>query len=191
MGIPSFFFDNGTHGTINVKYPDVIDGINGGTDFLKYSDLDTTSGYAAVLYSGNFPQSNQPGKIALIGFPFETIYPQEIRYQLMNRLLNFFDYTVSANQNYSDIPNHYSLTQNYPNPFNPTTKLSYSIAQSGLVTLKVYDVLGTEIETLINEEKTAGSFELSWDASYLPSGVYFYRLQAGDFTETKKMILLK
>gem|GEM_PF-64659 len=189
--IPSFFFDNGTHGTINVKYPDVIDGINGGTDFLKYSDLDTTSGYAAVLYSGNFPQSIQPGKIALIGFPFETIYPQEIRYQLMNKLLNFFDYTVSTNQNYSDIPNHYSLTQNYPNPFNPTTKLSYSIAQSGLVTLKVYDVLGTEIETLINEEKAAGSFELSWDASYLPSGVYFYRLQAEDFTETKKMILLK
>jgi len=87
--------------------------------------------------------------------------------------------------------NKYSLKQNYPNPFNPATNLSYSITQPGLVTLKIYDVLGTEIETLVNEEKPTGTYELNWNAANLPSGVYFYRLQAGSFVQTRKMILLK
>ena len=89
------------------------------------------------------------------------------------------------------IPETYSLEQNYPNPFNPTTKLIYSITRSCLVTLKVFDVLGTEIETLVNEEKPVGTYKLNWNAADLPSGVYFYRLQAGDFLQTRKMILLK
>ncbi|MBK7632273.1 MAG: T9SS type A sorting domain-containing protein [Ignavibacteriales bacterium] len=89
------------------------------------------------------------------------------------------------------LPIEYSLSQNYPNPFNPSTKLSYSITQPSIVSLKVYDVLGTEIETLVNEEKPVGVHELTWNAANLPSGVYFYRFQAGDFVQTKKMILLK
>ncbi len=89
------------------------------------------------------------------------------------------------------LPIEYFLSQNYPNPFNPSTKLSYSITQSGLVTLKVYDVLGTEIETLVNEGKPVGTYELNWNGANLPSGVYFYRLQAGSFVQTRKMILLK
>ena len=89
------------------------------------------------------------------------------------------------------IASSYKLNQNYPNPFNPSTKIGYSITQSGLVTIKVYDVLGTEIETLVNEEKPVGNYELNWNAANLPSGVYFYRLQAGSFMQTRKMILLK
>ena len=89
-------------------------------------------------------------------------------------------------------PNNFELFQNYPNPFNPSTKISYSIIQAGLVfTLKIYDVLGTEIETLVNEEKPTGTYELNWNAANLPSGIYFYRLQAGSFVQTRKMILLK
>jgi len=83
------------------------------------------------------------------------------------------------------------LTQNYPNPFNPSTKIKYQIPELSFVTIKVYDVLGKEVTTLINEEKPAGSYEVEFDASRLPSGVYFYRLQAGSFIETKKMILLR
>jgi hypothetical protein len=83
------------------------------------------------------------------------------------------------------------LEQNYPNPFNPTTIINYQISELSFVTLKVYDVLGNEIATLVNEEKPIGSYEVKFDASSLPSGVYFYRLQAGSFVETKKMVLLR
>ena len=91
----------------------------------------------------------------------------------------------------SEIPDEYLLFQNYPNPFNPSTKIYYSIPQSGLVSLKIYDVLGKEAATLVNEEKSAGSYEVNFDASRLSSGVYFYKLKAGSYTETKKMVLTK
>ncbi|MDD1444347.1 T9SS type A sorting domain-containing protein, partial [Dolichospermum sp. ST_sed3] len=87
------------------------------------------------------------------------------------------------------------LFQNYPNPFNPSTSIQYAISSTQFVTLKVYDLLGREVATLVNEEKQAGSYEIDFQStvgSYqLANGVYFYQLQAGDFIETKKMILLK
>jgi hypothetical protein len=85
----------------------------------------------------------------------------------------------------------FALLQNYPNPFNPSTAISYRLPVSSQVTLKVYDILGTEIETLVNEEKPAGSYEIEFNAVGLSSGIYFYKLQAGSFIQTKKMILLK
>jgi hypothetical protein len=88
-------------------------------------------------------------------------------------------------------PIHFILFQNYPNPFNPSTAISYSIPKTSLVTIKVYDVLGKEIATLINEEKPAGNYNINFDGSNLTSGVYFYRMQAGNFSETKKLILLR
>ncbi|MEJ2195365.1 MAG: T9SS type A sorting domain-containing protein [Ignavibacteriaceae bacterium] len=89
------------------------------------------------------------------------------------------------------IPEEYRLEQNYPNPFNPTTTIRYSIRTAGVVTLKVYNLIGEEIATLVNEEKSAGNYDINFDATLLPSGIYFYKLQAGSFTETKKMILIK
>jgi hypothetical protein len=83
------------------------------------------------------------------------------------------------------------LKQNYPNPFNSYTKIEYQITEQTFVSLKVYDILGSEIVTLVNEEKTAGYYNTEFDASSLASGVYFYRLQAGSFVETKKMVLLR
>ena len=88
-------------------------------------------------------------------------------------------------------PIEFLLLQNYPNPFNPSTKIQYSIPQTSQVQISVYDILGNEIETLVNEEKLPGTYELTWYAEGLPSGVYFYRLQAGSFVYMKKMILLK
>ena len=90
-----------------------------------------------------------------------------------------------------EIPSIYYLSSNYPNPFNPATKIRYSILQSSNVVIKVFDILGNEIETLVNEEKPVGTYELMWNAVNLPSGVYFYRLQAGNFIQTKKMVLMK
>jgi len=88
------------------------------------------------------------------------------------------------------------LEQNYPNPFNPSTKIKYSIPPNiqreiSNVSLKVYDVLGNIVATLVNEEKPAGNYEIEFDASNLSSGIYYYRLVTGSFTDTKKMILLK
>ncbi len=89
------------------------------------------------------------------------------------------------------LPIAYDLGQNYPNPFNPTTSIRFSIPEAGLVTLKVFNLLGQEVATLVNSEKTSGVYEATFDASSVSSGIYFYTLEAKNFTSTKKMILLK
>jgi len=91
----------------------------------------------------------------------------------------------------NNLPEAYALYQNYPNPFNPVSKIKYDIPQISFVTIKVYDVLGSEIITLVNEEKPIGSYEVELNAKGLPSGIYFYRLRANEFTQVKKMTLLK
>jgi len=98
--------------------------------------------------------------------------------------------TAVENDNLTS-PNNFILNQNHPNPFNPNTIINYSIPKSYQVSIKIFNVLGSEIETLVNEEKPVGTYELSWNAANLPSGVYFYQLQAGSFVQTRKMILLK
>jgi photosystem II stability/assembly factor-like uncharacterized protein len=107
--------------------------------------------------------------------------------------------TFIEEEQIDEIPTEFLLSQNYPNPFNPSTRLKYSIPNSSQVVIKVYDILGNEIETLVNEEKPAGTYEITWSAESLPSGVYFYQLKASDpstssgqgFVQTKKMLLLK
>ncbi len=89
------------------------------------------------------------------------------------------------------LPTEYSITQNYPNPFNPVTVIRYSIPKTEFVSLKVYDILGREVDVLVNEEKSAGNYEIRFNASRLSSGVYFYQLRAGNFVQTKKFLLLK
>ena len=86
---------------------------------------------------------------------------------------------------------NYTLKQNYPNPFNPSTTINYSIVNNGLVQLKIYDILGREVAVLLNEEQPRGNYKIVFNATNLTSGIYFYRLQSGNFTETKKLILLR
>ncbi len=102
-----------------------------------------------------------------------------------------FDNAVSVEEISDAIPGSYELFQNYPNPFNPATKISFALPNSGLVQLKVFNLLGQEIVTLVNEEKPAGNHSINFDASNLPSDVYLYKLQAGNFVQTRKMVLLK
>lgn len=90
-----------------------------------------------------------------------------------------------------ETPQDFTLSQNYPNPFNPSTKIQYVVSSMSYVVLKVYDILGREVATLANEEKSAGSYEVQFNASNLPSGTYFYVFRAGNYAETKKMVLLK
>ncbi len=91
----------------------------------------------------------------------------------------------------SKAPTEFQLDQNYPNPFNPTTNISFSIPNESHVTLKVYNILGYEIATLVNKEMKSGNYTVKFNGSSLPSGIYFYRLQANDNVATKKLILLK
>jgi len=83
------------------------------------------------------------------------------------------------------------LSQNYPNPFNPTTKINFAIPKQGFVTMKIYDVLGREVRTLVNEVKQAGNYTVDFNAAEFASGVYFYKLTSGDFSDIKRMILVK
>ncbi len=117
-------------------------------------------------------------------------YPQGIT--LVDSLL-----TISGIKYTPSLPLHFALMQNYPNPFNPSTTIRFDISHSSFVTLKVYDVIGREVAALLNKNEKPGSYQINWNADGFASGVYFYRIQAGDskgsakFIETKKLILLK
>jgi len=145
-----------------------INGSGNSTTFHEYSFIDRS-----CLYSNKFLY-----RLKQIDFDGTFTYSDEIEAAI--------------------IPNDFLLYQNFPNPFNPTTKIKFTIPASPLsfgegqgVRLIVYDILGNEIATLVNEEKPAGEHEVEFDASGLTSGIYFYKLQAGNFVETKKMVLLK
>ena len=120
------------------------------------------------------------------GFEFNSVivHPGENNVQINLTL------TDVANDN-SNTLNEFVLKQNYPNPFNPSTKISWQSPVSGKQTIKVYNVLGNEVATLVDEDKPAGNYQVEFDAGSLPSGVYFYTLKAGSYTQTRKMILLK
>lgn len=107
--------------------------------------------------------------------------------------LNWFpeQMTAVSQKTTSVVPMQFTLSQNYPNPFNPTTTIEYSIPQNSFVNLKVYNVLGQEVASLVNQEQKASNYTVSFDASQLASGIYFYKIQAGNFSLTKKMLLLK
>ncbi len=106
---------------------------------------------------------------------------------------NYWLYTtgINSSKDLTDTPQKYTLFQNYPNPFNPTTTIKYEIPKEGLVTLKVYNILGKEVKTLVNEFENAGTYNVTFNASELTSGVYFYRITSGNFSQVKKLILLK
>ena len=98
---------------------------------------------------------------------------------------------VTGIGNSSETPQNFALLQNYPNPFNPSTTISFNVAELRHVTLKVYDILGKEVANLVSENLAPGSYSVTFNASVLPSGMYFYKLQAGDFVSVKKMTLIK
>ncbi|HEX9152291.1 MAG TPA: T9SS type A sorting domain-containing protein, partial [Flavobacterium sp.] len=107
-------------------------------------------------------------------------------------ILGSFSTVVGVkNGNNNLVGSDYHLLQNYPNPFNPATTIKFQVPNSSLVKITVFDILGKEVSTLVNEQMTPGVYNINWDAANYPSGVYYYRLQAGDFSETKKMVLLK
>jgi len=125
-------------------------------------------------------------------FSDNNMHPGSYKYRLkqidFNGNYNYFNFSQEV---IIGIPERYTLSQNYPNPFNPTTKINFDLKSSAFAMLRVYDITGREVRILVNEKLSAGSYSYDFNASELPSGVYFYQLQAEGFMETKKMILLK
>jgi len=139
-------------------------------------------------------------KIGTLFFPFDpawTKHPRVRHHQVMGQNLATYitekmGWTTGVENNfYAHSPKNFDLSQNFPNPFNPTTKINYQLPKNSVVTLKIFDILGNEITSLVNEEQAAGNYQINFNGSRLSSGVYFYKIQAGDYVETKKLILTK
>lgn len=190
-GIASIPFDNGSHGSIDVKWPDVIKPNAGGIGFAKYTGLDTSSGFSGVYYQGMFPSGTKEGRVVAMGFPFETIYTTGVRVPFMAEILNFFAVSTSVQDQQSSGVAEFSLAANYPNPFNPSTTIRFSIPSRQHVTLTVYDVAGRRVTTLVDDDCTAGSHEVRWNARGIASGVYLYTLRTTAGVLSRSLILLK
>jgi hypothetical protein len=201
---------------VSGNYPQSSSGVLnieiGGFDLNNRDSLSVTqqaqlNGTLNIVFTNNFtPQigdvfpflsyQSRSGEFSQVNFPANVI--GYIQY-LSNGARIVIDSTTSVDEEDLDqpdseknkIPTTYELAQNYPNPFNPTTVISWQSPVSSHQTLKVYDVLGNQVATLVDEFREAGMFEITFRASNLSSGIYFYKLQAGDFVQTKKMILLK
>lgn len=156
------------------------------TTFFNLGDLITINDTVWIAPDNWIVQDIVPGQyvdnLTLLGVTAFTIPGLQTK---------LTDEITAVAENENSIPTTFSLDQNYPNPFNPSTKISWQSPVSGHQTLKVYDVIGNEVATLVDDFRSAGRYEVTFDASGLSSGIYFYKLQAGNFVETRKMILLK
>jgi predicted GH43/DUF377 family glycosyl hydrolase len=132
----------------------------------------------------------EPGSVLRRGDTLDMWYDGEDN-SFVYRIGHAITIITAISDKQQEVPQHFTLSQNYPNPFNPTTVVSFQLPVASNVKLNVYDVLGREVATLVNERKMPGTYEVKFDGSNLASGVYFYRLQAGDFTQTKRLLLLK
>ena len=191
------------------SYPQVTKKLNNSTPFFLVYDSDSLNSNREIMLKYRYPYYNDT-TINLSNSPGDDYKPVISFYSIdTTNVAVFWTHEENGKQDiwmaktvFAPIlgavteppqsPGNYSLEQNYPNPFNPSTIISYSVPSTSLVTIKVYDVLGREILTLVNENKSAGNYSVQFNASSkFPSGVYFYRMQAGSFVQTKKLILMK
>jgi len=164
--------------------PDAVESKKGNSiPVLKFSDSDNA---AMLIHIKN------DSKIAYLTFGLEQISSENIQDSILNSVMNWFDTPTGISDNkFGTIPTKYALEQNYPNPFNPSTSITFQLVEKGNVELKIYDLLGREIESLVNEYKLPGRYSIEFNANELNSGVYFYSIKVNEFVETKKMMLIK
>ncbi len=189
-GFP-FSFDNGTHGTINVRYPDVIKPRLGGKPFARYTGIDTSQGVAGIYRNTDLPSPYVTGKVAVMGIPFESVYPDSVRNKIMKEIDQYFGAYVNDAENTGERPGEFVLYPNYPNPFNPITVIRYSVPEDGMVSLVIYDILGKEIIRPINHFQRAGTYEIVFNCALQSSGIYFCELRSGKNVSRIKMNLIK
>lgn len=161
------------------------------TDGLRIVDLSNPANIVEAGYYDTYPGTGGGFNGAWGAFPFFASGKVLISDIETGLYVVFFNGAVTGNSEQPELPGAFKLLQNYPNPFNPTTTITFDTPQSSFVNLTVYDLLGREISTLVNEEKQGGRHSVRFDASGLGSGVYFYRLSAGGFVETRRMVAVK
>ena len=169
---------------------------------LKWSTATETNNYGFIIFRTNLA-GNKKTQIAFIkgegssqaanNYSFAENIPASgnYLYSLVQKDYDGTEKEIASKEIAVNTSMKFLLGQNYPNPFNPATTISYSVAKSGPVTIKVYDVLGNEVKTLVNEYRVAGVYSITFDAGRLASGIYFYKLKIGTFSDIKKMILIK
>jgi len=184
----------------HLKTIEIIEPSGSGTAIYKFgTSFDSTSTQGSL--------KGKPVGVEFIGADYKTVtlsFPlyymnlSEAKELTEYIMMDKFEEVMPVEADENVLPTEYSLSQNYPNPFNPSTTIMYSLPKEGFVSLKIYNLIGEELFTLVNEDKAIGNYEIEFNAKALPSGIYFYRLQvypanggAGIFVETKKMILLK
>ncbi len=173
-----------------IPEPEVVVSKNGNSRALFSLAVDTAKYVAMTNDAGNF-------KTVYTGFGVEEIVDARMRAELLRRIFRWFDVHPNGVAESGRLNYGFSLEQNYPNPFNPTTTIKYSIPKldgvetQNLASLRIYNILGEKVATLINRKQSPGNYEVQFDASNLPSGIYIYTLSVGKFSETKKMLLLK
>ncbi|MEI7483100.1 MAG: T9SS type A sorting domain-containing protein [Ignavibacteriota bacterium] len=167
---PNFWYQQNTNLLVEICFHN--------TSYTEYSYVYATQ---AIGMTWGYYMDNIPG-CTMTGGSMQTKRPN---------IIFFINPIVGANGNSNNIPDKYILYQNYPNPFNPVTKINYNIPKNGFVSLRVYDMLGREIRTLVNEEKPAGSYSVDFNATEFSTGVYFYKLESKEFTDVKRMLLIK
>jgi hypothetical protein len=204
--VQKFTFDNvGQGGDLPVELLSFNSQINGASVNLSWATATELNSNAfeiqkRLVSSGNFSEWTTVGFVKAAG---SSSSPKYYTYEIKQNLPGKYNYRLkmidhNGTFDYSkvieiviSIPKEFNLSQNYPNPFNPSTKIAYNIPADGVVSLIVYDVMGKEVVSLINENKKAGSYETAFDATRLSSGVYFYRLSVGSVNLSKKMIVIK
>ncbi len=174
LGIITSYFVNG-----NIIGADVLELVGSTSTYLPFS--------INLVYQGLTPPDSIFIQMTLLSNDNESGIGA---YALVDAL-SFGEAQTTDVEQFDQIPTEFSLKQNYPNPFNPSTTIEFSIPKESFVELKVFNVLGKEVATLVNENYSAGSYKSNFDASNLSSGIYFARISAGSFMETKKMILTK
>lgn len=186
-------YDDGTKGIYEEDWPDAFQTVNGSFAALKYAN----GLIAATAFEGLVPGGAEPAQILLMGFPFETIYTQSERIDLMQKVLSFFELSSTMVAHHPiQKPSEFILYGNYPNPFNPGTLIRYQLASEEKVDLRIFNLLGEEIRSLVNEHKPAGDYEIYWDGrdqrgQRVASGVYVYQMKAGATLKSRKMMLLR
>jgi hypothetical protein len=194
----SFAFADSSQGLYGEEGPDAIDPRNGGQANLTYAG---TPYHAGLEYAGPFGPGTAPGRLVYLGFPFETIVSESTRTEVMSRVVGFFEIATevapNADQNVS-LPGRFALFQNYPNPFNPSTTITFSLPGEGprRTTLKIFNVLGQTVRTLLDASLVSGEHAIVWDGrdddgQPVGSGIYLYTLKVGRLGHSRKMILLR
>jgi hypothetical protein len=184
-----FKYGTVTADTYIEDWSDYIEPIGGSSPILYFKNSSLT---AAIAHKGYWdPDSLQEGRLVYFAFPFETIYPEDSRTLVMNRILAYFGTGTHVDNKQALKPSSYFLAQNYPNPFNPVTKINFGLANPGNVKIEIFNVLGQHVVTLIDEKRKAGQHAIEFDGSAFASGTYFYRIKTNRFSKVRKMLLIK